>query len=38
MGITLGIKEKTAEGYIRQFKKKGLIHYSKQDHYTKSGK
>lgn len=35
---TLGINPKTAEGYIGQFKKKGLIHHPKQDHYTKSGK
>lgn len=35
---TLGINPKTAEGYIGHFKKKGLIHHPKQDHYTKSGK
>jgi len=35
---TLGINPKTAEGYISQFKKKGLIHHPKQDHYIKIGK
>ncbi len=32
---TLGINPKTAEGYISRFKKKGLIHHPKQDHYNK---
>jgi hypothetical protein len=35
---TLGINPKTAEGYISRFKKNGLIHHPKQDHYIKVGK
>ena len=31
---SLAIPNKTAEGYITEFKKKGLIHREKQDHYT----
>ena len=35
LGDTLGINPKTAEGYIGQFKKKGLIHHPQKDNYTK---
>jgi predicted metal-dependent peptidase len=30
---SLSIPDKTAEGYITEFHKKGLIHREKQDHY-----
>ena len=29
----MSIPDKTAEGYITMFAKKGLIHREKQDHY-----
>lgn len=33
IGSSLSIPDKTAEGYVTEFCKKGLIHREKQDHY-----
>jgi len=33
MAASMSIPDKTAEGYITMFTKKGLIHREKQDHY-----
>jgi len=31
----MSIPDKTAEGYIGEFCKKGLLHHEKKDHYLK---
>jgi hypothetical protein len=33
IAASLNIPDKTAEGYITEFCKKGLLHREKQDHY-----
>ncbi len=33
IAVSMSIPDKTAEGYITMFAKKGLIHREKQDHY-----
>ena len=34
IAVSMSITDKTAEGYITMFAKKGLIHREKQDHYV----
>lgn len=36
IAVTMSIPDKTAEGYISDFVKKGTIHREKQDHYQKT--
>jgi len=36
--MQLGIKDKTAQGYITNFVKGGLLHRDEKDSYTKPGK
>lgn len=38
VAIQLGIKDKTAQGYITNFVKGGLLHRDEKDSYTKPGK